>query len=881
MKKLIICEKKEAATDLSISGALGSGFKSGNGYLENNDYIITYALGHLYRLMTPSEINEEYGLKYKITQGYDYNIPTLNKEAKYIPDIVPPANVKDAGMKKFYDMKKNQLNVIKSLIQRNDYDEIILAADGDAEGERIHSDIYYFNKKLIKNSNISVTRLWNTGSYKSKVSSTKAIQDRKPINDAKYSNLLASAQSRGMGDYLVGMKLTKLLTDKSTALFRVGRVYSVVIGILGRREDERANFVPKDYWNIKGLIGGNENDFNNKKESLLTLNHFYDDVEIDEDGNEKKVSGTRYFDKNVVDNIINKIKTVNLTGTVIKNTKRVTSSKKPKLYNTDEFNSKFMDLYKVDYDYSNACLEWLRDNEYTSYPRTDGNYFQTDDFNDANDAILNAKSFYQKEIAEISKNDVNFTVSALDTKNGIFDNKKAAEQNHTPLIIKKTLSLNDETKLKSTQTHNNLQLNHLHEAYSMIAKRCLIQVLPDDIVEKRNLTVDIGGYLFETNSEKTTYLGWKQLDDNANVTNSKDINVNYNEGDKIILDDVFTIDGKTTIPPEYTNITLLNALMNVNDALTDEFNGIIDPNEKKQKMASFKDIKKILSNVKGIGTQATRKTIFDKLIKDKVIDINKKKVVSLTENGKYQYKYLPNFVKSLETTAIWEQNLENVRLGKMSYGDFINMVEQSIQNVIPNVLSTNIPKNFVNNGSGGSGSNKPTASMLSYAEKIAVKLNLKLTKEQKSSFNEISKFINDNKQSYSEKFSSTSTGSGDSRTLSPKQKSLILNPKSNASDEIKELAEKETLNNEEFEIVNNFIKEVFERINDNKNNSSNGFSKPSGKRVLSDKQKLFIKNEKNNASKELLDIVDNDEYSDKEYEQLTNFIKTKIQEMKK
>ena len=217
----------------------------------------------------------------------------------------------------------------------------------------------------------------------------------------------------------------------------------------------------------------------------------------------------------------------------------------------------------------------------------------------------------------------------------------------------------------------------------------------------------------------------------------------------------------------------------------------------------------------------------------------------------------------------------------MSYGDFINMVEQSIQNVIPNVLSTNIPKNFVNNGSGGSGSNKPTASMLSYAEKIAVKLNLKLTKEQKSSFNEISKFINDNKQSYSEKFSSTSTGSGDSRTLSPKQKSLILNPKSNASDEIKELAEKETLNNEEFEIVNNFIKEVFERINDNKNNSSNGFSKPSGKRVLSDKQKLFIKNEKNNASKELLDIVDNDEYSDKEYEQLTNFIKTKIQEMKK
>lgn len=126
----------------------------------------------------------------------------------------------------------------------------------------------------------------------------------------------------------------------------------------------------------------------------------------------------------------------------------------------------------------------MRDNEYTSYPRTDGNYFQTDDFNDANDAILNAKSFYQKEIAEISKNDVNFK-GVLDVKNSIFDNKKVAEQNHTPLIIKKTLSLNDETKLKSTQTHNNLQLNHLHEAYSMIAKRwSLIQVLPDDVVEK-------------------------------------------------------------------------------------------------------------------------------------------------------------------------------------------------------------------------------------------------------------------------------------------------------------------------------------------------------------------------------------------------------------
>ena len=158
MKKLIICEKKEAATDLSISGALGSGFKSGNGYLENNDYIITYALGHLYRLMTPSEINEEYGLKYKITQGYDYNIPTLNKEAKYIPDIVPPANVKDAGMKKFYDMKKNQLNVIKSLIQRNDYDEIILAG--------FDIDQTKFSLNLKKQTNIEFGLQYNNSEFK-------------------------------------------------------------------------------------------------------------------------------------------------------------------------------------------------------------------------------------------------------------------------------------------------------------------------------------------------------------------------------------------------------------------------------------------------------------------------------------------------------------------------------------------------------------------------------------------------------------------------------------------------------------------------------------------------------------------------------------------
>lgn len=812
MKKVIICEKRTAAFELLESKVFGDAksFSQKNGYIENQKFIIVWCAGHLYKQLEPREINEDYGLKFSLQSSFDYHMSSLHEEANYVP-YDKPKNKNDT----FYKEVKRRLEAIKEVLKRRDYDEIILAADADDEGERIHSDPIKYNRKLLP-KNIIYSRFWNTGSYKSSSAVKKSFDERKSITESKYRNRLDAAKARSMGDYLLGMILTKVLTDYTGTLYRCGRILSTLIGMVGNRETQIKNFIPQDYWNIKGILKDGDIE--------IKFNHFYMDTDLDTDGNEIKVRATRYFSENEMLDVINNTKKVNFEGIVVNSTKRKTSSRKPKLYHTDDFNSDFMEKFGVTMDYSNAHLEWLRDFEYTSYPRTNGNYFNTDDFNIVDKGIQDSLNYFSDKIKNIQLKDKNFNIKKLDIKNDVFNNKKAVNQNHTPIFIEKEVKEKDLQIFASNPKYdkrNGMVLKHLKEAYDMIATRCLIQVMPDDIIEKENLTIDINGYQFEANAEKVIYLGWKQFDENASYNKNSSLGISYKEGDKIKLDNVFSVSEKTTVPPRYTQKSLLKAMMFINDALMDEFNNIQDPNVKKQKMSKFKEIKQQLKTANGLGTQATREEIFSKIEKDKVFIINKKKEIELSDLGQFVYKNLPEYLKSIGTTALWEQKLSDIRSGTFTYDDFISMVKKDIDGMVDEVLKSNLSQNsnkFNNNRLG-----KPTKAQIDFVKKISDKLKIKITKQDIETFEAASNFISKYKD---EAFPSSQNQEG-YKTLSENQIKFLLKDDifKFLSDEIKQYLDKKTITIEEYKVIQDFIGN---KINEIKNNPNNVYSLSDG-----------------------------------------------------
>src|SRR5699024_3347538 len=212
-KSVVIAEKPSVARD--IARVLGCN-KKGDGFLEGNKYIITWALGHLVTLADP----ESYDTKYK-----NWNLEEL-------PMI--PSNLRTTTIKKV----QKQFNSIKRQLNRSDINEVVIATDSAREGELVA-------RWIIDKANINkpIKRLW--------ISSVtdKAIQEGfKNLKDGKqYENLYHAAVARSEADWYVGLNATRALTTKFNAQLSAGRVQTPTVGIIAQREDEIKNFTPRKY----------------------------------------------------------------------------------------------------------------------------------------------------------------------------------------------------------------------------------------------------------------------------------------------------------------------------------------------------------------------------------------------------------------------------------------------------------------------------------------------------------------------------------------------------------------------------------------------------------------------------------------------------------
>src|SRR3712207_4806469 len=218
-KILILAEKPSVGRD--IARVLNCK-KGGNGFLEGDKYIVTWALGHLVTLADP----EAYDNKYK-----SWNI----KDLPMIPNNLKLVVIKKSG---------KQFNTVKAQMNRKDVGEIVIATDAGREGELVAR--WIIEKAHVKKP---LKRLW--------ISSVtdKAIKEgfSKLKSGKEYENLYHSAISRAEADWIVGINATRALTCKHNAQLSCGRVQTPTIAIIAKREEEIKNFKPKTYYGIKAI----------------------------------------------------------------------------------------------------------------------------------------------------------------------------------------------------------------------------------------------------------------------------------------------------------------------------------------------------------------------------------------------------------------------------------------------------------------------------------------------------------------------------------------------------------------------------------------------------------------------------------------------------
>ncbi|PEB41799.1 DNA topoisomerase III [Bacillus pseudomycoides] len=319
-KIVVIAEKPSVARD--IARVLKCD-KKGNGYLEGNKYIVTWALGHLVTLADP----ESYDVKYK-----KWNLEDL----PMLPERLKLTVIKQTG---------KQFNAVKSQLIRKDVTEIVVATDAGREGELVAR--WIIDKVKI---NKPIKRLW--------ISSVtdKAIKDGfanlKP--GKAYENLYASAVARSEADWYIGLNATRALTTRFNAQLNCGRVQTPTVAIIAGREDEIKNFKAQTYYGIEA-----------QTTDKLKLTW--------QDG---KGNG-RSFDKAKIDTIVKKLDKQNATVTEIE--KKQKKSFAPGLYDLTELQR---DANKI-FGYSaketlNIMQKLYEQHKVLTYPRTDSRYISSD-----------------------------------------------------------------------------------------------------------------------------------------------------------------------------------------------------------------------------------------------------------------------------------------------------------------------------------------------------------------------------------------------------------------------------------------------------------------------------------------------------------------------
>lgn len=633
-KKLIITEKPSVARE--FARALKQEMKSRDGYMESQDYIITWCVGHLVTMSYPDAYDES------LKRWSMDTLPFIPKEYKY--EVI--------------DQVKKQFAIVKGLFHREDVEVIYNAGDSGREGE-------YIQRLVLQmagyNGKARLKRIWIDSQTEEEI--LRGIREAK--DSSAYDNLGNSAYLRAKEDYLMGINFSRVLTlkygygmkeflHKDKMVISVGRVMTCVLGMVVKREREIREFTKTLFYRLVADIRVKDRAVEGEWRSVPGSAYDQSPLLYKENGFLKEESVLKLMED------LKKGRDFPLTGTLDSLEKKKETKNPPLLYNLAELQNDCSRFFKLSPDETLRIAQELYEKKLTTYPRTD------------------ARVLSSAVAKEITKN--------LSGLRGIPQIASAVEQ---ILLEKKAGSLLRSRYVNDKQITDHYAIiptgqglgsmaglsSQAGKVYELIVRRFLSIFYPAAVYQKITMVTALEGEKFFSALKIPIEEGYLAIlkppvEKKKESSPEERMDASFLEaiktlkkGHQVEINGLEIKTGETTPPKRYNSGSIILAMENAGQLIEDE---------------------ELRSQIKGsgIGTSATRAEILKKLVANQYLALNKKtQILTPTQVGEMIYEAVGHSIRPLlnpELTASWEKGLTLVAEGEITPDEYMKKLNDFV-----------------------------------------------------------------------------------------------------------------------------------------------------------------------------------------------------------
>lgn len=677
-KALYIAEKPSVAQE--FAKALKINGQRRDGYLESQDSVVTWCVGHLVTMSYP----EKYDIKYK-RWSLD-TLPFLPREFKY--EVIP-------GVQK-------QFEIVKGLLNREDVDTIYVCTDSGREGEYI----YRLVAQMAGVHGKKEKRVWIDSQTEEEI--MRGIREAKDLS--AYDNLSASAYLRAKEDYLMGINFSRVLTlrygnsvsnylNMKYQAISVGRVMTCVLGMVVRREREIRAFVKTPFYRVLSSVALEGENFEGEWRAVEGSRYFQTPYLYKENGFKEKV----YAEKLIQELSVSQP----LQCTVEKIERKKENKNPPLLFNLAELQNVCSKLFKISPDETLKIVQELYEKKLVTYPRTDARVLSTAAAKEIYKNISGLRNYeHTAEIAQhiieqenyknLAKtryvNDKQITdhYAIVPTGQGLnaLRSVSLTAQRVYETIVRRFIcifyppavyqKISLVTKIQNESFFSSFKVL-LDEGYLKVATNSFAKRKAADAMSSVNRAGAAGNEGSEEEDPDTGKNGGNKADDSAEDmacdTRLLAALQNLKKGDILSVDSLSIKEGETSPPKRYNSGSMILAMENAGQLIEDE-----------ELRAQIKSC--------GIGTSATRAEILKKLCNIKYLALNKKtQVITPTLLGEMIFDVVNCSIRQLlnpELTASWEKGLNYVAEGSITEQEYMDKLEHFVRLRTRQVEDSNI-----------------------------------------------------------------------------------------------------------------------------------------------------------------------------------------------
>lgn len=625
-KSLYIAEKPSVAQE--FAKALKLKLNRKDGYLESEEAVVTWCVGHLVTMSYPEEYDPS------LKRWSLETLPFIPEQFKY--EVIPAVS--------------KQFKIVSGLLNRPDVDTIYVCTDSGREGEYI----YRLVEQQAGVHGKERRRVWIDSQTEEEI--LRGIREAKDLGE--YDNLSASAYLRAKEDYLMGINFSRLLTLKygnsisnylhtKYSVISVGRVMTCVLGMVVRREREIREFVETPFYRVLSTIGEADESF---------------------EGEWKAVEGSRYFEsfdlykengfkeREKAEELVSYLTDPSpVTCQITAIEKKKEKKNPPLLFNLAELQNECSKRFKISPDETLRIVQELYEKKLVTYPRTDARVLSTAVAKEIH-KNLNGLMKYEPAVSYLQE------IVSFGSHKGLAKTRYVNDKQITDhyAIIPTGQGIGALKSVSSLPA----------KVYDVIVKRFLSIFYPAAVYQKVSITTKVKEESFFSNFKVLAEAGYLKVVNEENQSQEKSADqkmferVNALKRGMMLPVSAFEIkEGKTSPPKRYNSGSLILAMENAGQLIEDE------------------DLRAQIKG-SGIGTSATRGEILKKLFHIKYLSLNKKtQIVTPSMLGEMIYDVVEHSIRSLlnpELTASWEKGLTYVADGDITPEEYMQKLDHFI-----------------------------------------------------------------------------------------------------------------------------------------------------------------------------------------------------------